>query len=368
MIKFQITNSKSQNFLLPIGEKKKMRGIVSYLAPSPFPRKGALPQRGFTPSPQMGEGRCLNLRLIVGICVLFVICNLEFGILISNVSADTVYLASGEKLKGLVVEEHHDRIIFSTYQGEIQIPRVSIDQIFFDSEEQNYVYLGDDALKQENLDLALGFYQKAYQINPDLEKTGWAFLRLVDAKNRKRFNIQPQEAIVKLTRQLGVSVDRFQDKIRVISVAVKSPAERAGISTGDYITGVWDSSLMYMDAQAAAEVLVGAPHTPVKLTIEKNIILPVNNTFWFRNIFYIAQFINFGVRLSLAPSGLIVAYVRPGGQCQKSGLKVLDEIVSVNQEPTRYMPISSIRKKIFQSKLKEMLLVIRRQAILTRGE
>lgn len=77
-------------------------------------------------------------------------------------------------------------------------------------------------------------------------------MRLVDAKNRKRFNIQPQEAIVKLTRQLGVSVDRFQDKIRVISVAVKSPAERAGISTGDYITGVWDSSLMYMDAQAAA--------------------------------------------------------------------------------------------------------------------
>lgn len=70
----------------------------------------------------------------------------------------------------------------------------------------------------------------------------------------------------------------------------------------------------------------------------------------------------------MAPSGLIVAYVRPGGQCQKSGLKVLDEIVSVNQEPTRYMPISSIRKKIFQSKLKEMLLVIRRQAILTRGE
>jgi hypothetical protein len=56
------------SFLLPKGEKKKMRGILCYPAPSPLP------------SPQRGEGKCLNMRLVIGICILFVIWCLEFGI------------------------------------------------------------------------------------------------------------------------------------------------------------------------------------------------------------------------------------------------------------------------------------------------
>jgi lipopolysaccharide assembly outer membrane protein LptD (OstA) len=74
MIKFQIINSPTSTesrFLLPIGEKKKMRGIVCYSASTPSP----------LPSPLLGEGRCLALQQIIGICALFVICNLEFGIL-----------------------------------------------------------------------------------------------------------------------------------------------------------------------------------------------------------------------------------------------------------------------------------------------
>jgi C-terminal processing protease CtpA/Prc len=123
-----------------------------------------------------------------------------------------------------------------------------------------------------------------------------------------------------------------------------------------------------MDAQSAAEILVSAPNTPVSLTIEKHIILPAKNTPMFRNIFYIAQFINFGIKLSLRPSGLLVTYVKPQGEAQKSGLRLMDEITYINQESVRYMPVSLVRKKIFQSKLDEVVLTVRRQIILTRRE
>ncbi len=38
-----------------------------------------------------------------------------------EIFADTVILKTGKDLKGLVVEEHEDRIIFSTENGEIPV-------------------------------------------------------------------------------------------------------------------------------------------------------------------------------------------------------------------------------------------------------
>lgn len=290
------------------------------------------------------------------------------GLIVPQAFADTVYLTSGETVKGLVVEEHHDRIVFSTYKGEIQIPKISIEQIFFDNEEQNYIYLGDKAFDEGDLGLALGFYQKAYQINPELEKTKMVFLRLIDAANRKKLNIRPQDAAAKLREQLGITVEKAGDKIKVVSVAEKSSAEGAGITVGDFILSAWDASLEFMDASSAGNIMVGAPATPIKLNIEKTIVLPVQTASWLRKIFHLTQFSDFGFNLSLRPTGLIVVRITPQALAEKNGLKLMDEVTYINGESTRYMPASLVRKRIFQGNLNRVTLTIRREVILMRSE
>lgn len=288
-------------------------------------------------------------------------------LIVSNGFADTVYLTSGGAVKGLVVEEHHDRIVFSTYKGEIEIPKFSIDQIFFDTEEDNQIYLGNKALDEGEFELALGFYQKAYQINPDSEKIKGAFARLLDATNRKNLNILPQQAPAKLKEQLGMAIKRHKDKIRVFSVNEGLPAKRAGLTAADVITNVWDASVMFMDTESAALLMTGAPETPVKLTIEKEIRLPVSPLSCLKRILIWLQFNDFGFKLALKPAGLVVVYVGPQGTAAKSGLQVMDEVTCINGESIRYMPISLVRKKIFQSNLNEAALTIKRQVFLIRG-
>ena len=283
------------------------------------------------------------------------------------VYADAVYLTSGDIVKGVVVEEHCDRIVLSTYKGEVEILNFSIDQIFFDNEEQNYAYLGDKALNKGEFGLALGLYQKSAQINPDYERARGAFLRLTDALSRQKLNIKPQDAIKKLDEQLGINIVKFNDKIKAMFVRSDSPAAKAGISAGNIINNVWDASLMFMDTQSAAEIMLGAPLTPVRLTLEKNITLPAGPLPWYKKIFSFLRFHDFGFKFSLRPNGLIIISVRPDGEAYKSGLIVDDEITRIDNEPVRYMPVSMVRKKIFESKLKNVVITIKRQAIAIRG-
>lgn len=289
-----------------------------------------------------------------------------FLIFAPQVFADSAYLASGDIVKGVVVEEHCDRIVLSTYKGEAEILNFSIDQIFFDNEEQNYAYLGDKALNKGEFGLALGLYQKSAQINPDYERVHGAFLRLTDALSRQKLNIKPQDAIKKLDEQLGINIEKFKDKIRAGFVRNDSSAAKAGISAGDVINNVWDASLMFMDTQSAAEIMLGAPSTPVRLTLEKNITLPVGPLPWYKKIFSFLRFHDFGFKLSLRPSGLSVVSVKPDSVAYKSGFIVGDEITRIDNEPVRYMPVSMVRKKIFESKLKNVVITIKRQAIVIR--
>lgn len=287
--------------------------------------------------------------------------------LTSSCSADAVYLDTGEILKGVVVEEHCDRIVLSTYKGEIKVLRASIDQIFFDNEEQNYVYLADKALADGDFDIASGLYQKASQINPGYLKAEEALLRLNDAIDRKNLNIKPQDSLNKLNEQLGITIERNKDDINVKTVSENSGADKTGISPADIINNVWDLSVKYMDAQQAANILVGAPKTSVKITIEKEICLKTVPLPWFKRLFGFLFFDDFGMKLALRTSGLVVSSLSAKGTAKDSGIRVGDEIISINGESVRYMPVAMVRGKIFQSNLKSVELEVKRKLIAERN-
>jgi len=309
-----------------------------------------------------GRGRkfCLILFLF---CTLYPV---HCTLLTPPAFADAVYLNTGEILKGVVVEEHCDRIVLLTYRGEIDVSKASIDQIFFDNEEQNYTYLGDKAFSEGDFNLAFGFYQRALQINPDYQAAKNSLLRLNDALAREKLGIANSEFLKLLKKQLGIFIARRNDKIEVISVDNDSVASKSGINKGDYINSVWGSSVLYMDIESAARVMVGADSTPVILGIEKSIIFPVNPLPWYKRIFLFLMFNDFGFRLALKPSGLIVSYVDTHGMAKQAGLEAKDEIICINSESVRYMPVSMVRRNIFQSRLRHVVLTVKRNVIAIR--
>src|SRR5678816_2766978 len=66
---------------------------------------------------------------------------------------------------------------------------------------------------------------------------------------------------------LGLSVTMEDGAVKVITPTEDTPADRAGIKAGDYITHVNGELLYGLDLDEAVEKLKGNPGTQVKLTI-----------------------------------------------------------------------------------------------------
>ena len=79
--------------------------------------------------------------------------------------ADTVYLENGEKMKGVIVEEYHDRVVISTYEGEKSILKKDVHTISYDLVEQNLVVLGDSYADRNKHGEAYFYYKKAVKIS-----------------------------------------------------------------------------------------------------------------------------------------------------------------------------------------------------------
>ena len=62
------------------------------------------------------------------ICALY----LTGAFLVNSAFADTIVLKDSTKTKGLVVDEYVDRIVVSTYEGEIFLSRSDIEDIIYE--------------------------------------------------------------------------------------------------------------------------------------------------------------------------------------------------------------------------------------------
>ena len=92
----------------------------------------------------------MKMKLLLN---LFIVSAVSIG-LVGIIFADTIYLNNGNIIKGLVVEEHKDRVVFSTREGEKIILNKDIDEIFFDDLEQNYYYIANRFLEEKDFERA----------------------------------------------------------------------------------------------------------------------------------------------------------------------------------------------------------------------
>ncbi len=272
--------------------------------------------------------------------------------------ADVVYFESGETLKGLVVEEHRDRVVVSTEGGERTILRGEVDEIFFSDPERNYLYLGRQAMEQGEFSLARGFLRKALQIHPQLSEAEDALHRLEELQRRvEAVGRRPVDWAAALEGQLGLALSVSDSLPVVASVRTGSAAEQAGVRAGDALAFCWGFSLAFLTPEQAAEELVGEPGTGVKITLQRQVDLPAGDGAgrrWPQ------------VELEMERLGLTVRAVGAGGAVEKAGLSAGDRIIRIGEEPTRYMPLATARSRLAQARGKGIRLILHRDRMLER--
>ena len=271
--------------------------------------------------------------------------------------ADTVYFKSGASLKGLVVEEHRDRVVVSTEDGEKTVLRREIDEIFYSEPERNQLYLGDQALQDGDAALALSFFQKALDINPLLQEAADALRRVEDLERKRDYPPPSGDWNRILWERWGVVLDVVSGWVTVTRVKPGSPAEKGGLEPGDALIGYWGESLAFLNLKQVAETLWGPPGTLVKITVQRLMTLSAASSDvkdWPR------------LQLEMERLGLTVDRTDPTGPAALARLMPGDRIIALNGQPTRYLPLADARRLVQQSREKGLSLLIQRDVTVQR--
>jgi len=275
-------------------------------------------------------------------------------------SADEVYFTSGKVLKGLVVEEHADRLVVSTVAGERVVPRREVDEVFFDDPERNYLYLGNEAMDRGDWDTALALFQRAGQLHPAWPEARWAFRRLEDEQRKRALGwLAPPDPLRSLWEAWGIRLAETDAYPVVEGLSPRGLARvRGGVAlrVGDRIVSVWKKSAGFRPAFEVAGHLLGPPGTQVALTIQREVVIQPSDG--------APEALPDGA-LSMGEEGLAVASGRLPEVAAE--LRAGDRIVAVEQRATRYLSLAASRARMAEAYRKgEVRVTLERDVFLTR--
>ncbi len=300
--------------------------------------------------------------------------------------ADTLILKNGKYLKGLVVEEHEDRIILSTENGEIPILRRGIEKIDFDDPSQNFVQLGRAYESKQRWGEALGYYEKALELKPDMDEAKKAVVRIRNnfwakssagpvneiekkqelyetwgrgafSESRNKVKAE-QKATRTLEENLGIRLIKKGDWVRLSEVSSKKDAALAGLRRDDHLVAVDGNSLRYLNVDVVAEKMTTPRFSSFTLEYDRETHLRKNGSE--------KDFKKFGFQLKLDSEGVVVESVRTPSAASKAGLREGDLLVEVDGTSMRYLPLNKLMDLIQKNKASEAIFVVRRSALLAR--
>jgi C-terminal processing protease CtpA/Prc len=284
--------------------------------------------------------------------------------------ADTVYLHDESEIKGIVVENYHNHIVLSTFEGEKEIAKSDIKDISYDRREQNLLKLGDYHKEKSNARTAYLYYKKAYEVNPNYKEARDKFLnmrstllrnpekQLQSEMTKKQtffrqsgriYEPEPQTTYETpeniLRKETGISICMDDQMPKILNVVPMSPASQSGIQESDVIFSVWGRLTGYMELGSVIDMIINNPSPEVILTIRREIAVP-------RGSYGLD---NPGISLSIKEEGIEIKEVKSDSAGEKSGLAEGDIITSINGESTRYMPLNMAVLKIEENFLSDKL-------------
>lgn len=291
--------------------------------------------------------------------------------------ADTIYTKDGKELKGIIIEDYRDRILFSTVDGQITVMKDDVKELYFDTEEQNLIKLAEQSRDKGDYIKAFVYYDKAFKLNPGSKSAkdgivflqGYLFKKDMSQKEEvvRRHNEFEQKG---MTPEIKSEEDKFNDDLRTLrtesgiallttggvtrieSVTAGLPADSAGIRKSDTLIAIWGRLVGYMSLREVVETLLEKNSLETKIALERNVVVRVRPGD------------SIGVTLSMQLDGLTISDIKAGSAASETGLKPNDLIVEINGNPTRYMPLKRAVELINRSKDGKVDLVVRKDIVM----
>jgi predicted metalloprotease with PDZ domain len=301
--------------------------------------------------------------------------------------ADTITRKDGSEIKGVVVEEYKDRLVFSTADGEIKIMKSDIRNIILDDEDANLIRLAEKARSDGDYAKAAGYYEKALAITPGSRaaKDGLLFIQLrsyqKDVANKaadiEKMAMIDQSGFAPAKKTESAEVDglkkRLMDSIGMSLVFDKGfpvverlkenmPAQDAGIMRGDRIVAIWGRLTGYLSLEEVMDILLNKGSMEVRCTVERTVKVPMKRG---RNAIAPADRID--ASLGIGPEGLAIFSLKDGGLSARAGLDKADLIVAIDGMPTRYLQLGRALALIGDSEGDSVKLTFRRDVVIWKG-
>lgn len=301
------------------------------------------------------------------------------------IHADTVIRKDGSELKGVLVEEHKDRFIISTADGEVPVMKADVRDLAIDGEEANLLYLAGKAVEAGDYAKATEYYESVLKIDPASEAAKKGMVRLREtsfqrAEAVKGKTIRPDyvdrygsvpivgkrgdevEALTqRLFRALGLKLESATGCHRVSAVNRDSPAFGAGIRKGDCLVAVHGRLIRYMPLPEVMRLLLQEGNASVRCTIERTVNVGTAH----RPLSFNAAAI-IGATLYLGSDGMAVKDVREGAAAKEAGMANGDIVTAIGGAQTRYMPLAKADEVLRSSKGGPVELTIRRETVIWR--
>ncbi len=293
--------------------------------------------------------------------------------------ADTVILKNGDREKGLILDEYRDRIVLSTADGEKTIMKSAIRSAIYDSEQKALMQKGRNQLKKGQYVAAYYTYERAVELNPDLEearerlhylgsyleaKTRSDIVSDITAK-RERFGSMPGKTPAqRVAGGLGLALKPGEKYVLVGEVLDSGRSDaKSELRPDDRVIAVWGEMAAYMDVDEVAGMFLAPGET--RLVIERTVFPSLaSSEAPFGGLLSTGYRKIIGADLELRKEGVIVTDVMPGGPFEMSGIREGDLLYRINGKNTRYMPMSRIINTFKNNRNREIEIVIQRDVVL----
>lgn len=299
--------------------------------------------------------------------------------------ADTVRFKNRNEIKGLVVEKHADRVIISTEQGELPVMFEDIETIEYDDPAQSFFDLGKINEAQKRFGVALAYYEKAIELNPNHEEAKRAALSMrsrfwASSNERPLSEIDKQQSlhdswssgrpIEEVTKRrsseqtkqlrdgLGVVLEKKGDWVRLSFVDPKKPAFATGLRKSDRLISIDGESLRYLSEAIVGSKLISPWVTSCTLEFERDAYVRLADGK--------STLKALGLKLKLEYQGVIVQQVQGQSSADRAGLRQGDLVTRVGGAATRYMPMRKVVELIENAGEEGVPMTIRRSALLMR--
>jgi len=279
------------------------------------------------------------------------------------VCADTIYLRdTQQEVKGVVVEEYHDRVVLSAEGGEVTYFRNNIAKIDYDTAEDNLAKLGAYYKDKGDYTAALYCYQAAHKLNPTMKEAREGTLLVnnlifrereadlekqvtlrqdIENNARKIGGAQSGRTVVsleakrqELLHKVGIAIETAGPDIKVTRVLARSAASDAGILARDTMVAIWGKLIRYMQLKDVYQLFLGSGMSELRVVVSRDIPLALKEG----NALASAGEL-MGGEIAMELEGLTVRQASPNGPAAKAGIAAGDRIAAIGGMPTRYMPL-----------------------------